>query len=36
MTETIVVTAIIAVTVGGIFGFVLCALLVASEDKEGK
>lgn len=36
MVGTIIVTSIIAFTVGGLFGFVLCAILVASDDKEGK
>ena len=37
MIGTIIVTSIIAFTVGGLFGFVICALLVASEvDEEGK
>lgn len=37
MIGTIIVTSIIAFTVGGLFGFVICALIVASEDdKEGR
>lgn len=36
MIGTIVVTAIIAFTVGGMFGFLTCAIIVASEDKEGR
>lgn len=37
MIGTIIVTSIIAFTVGGLFGFVFCALLVASEvDEEGR
>ena len=36
MTGTIILIGVAAFTIGGLFGFVICAILVASEDDAGR
>lgn len=36
MTGTIILIGAIAFTIGGMFGFVICAMLVASKDERRK